>query len=31
MLVAEGQSLGLYDPSLDQTDYLIEGVEGSIT
>ncbi|MBH0236776.1 BMP family ABC transporter substrate-binding protein [Methylobrevis albus] len=30
-LVAAGASLDNYDPALDQTDYLIEGVVGSIT
>ncbi len=31
VLVAEGASLDNYDPMLDQTDFLIEGVVGSIT
>jgi len=30
-LLGAGESLDNYDPSLDQTDYLIEGVIGSIT
>ncbi|WP_417672069.1 BMP family ABC transporter substrate-binding protein [Roseibium sp.] len=31
VLLSEGQSLDNYEPALDQTDYLIEGVIGSIT
>ncbi|KZM49427.1 BMP family ABC transporter substrate-binding protein [Labrenzia sp. OB1] len=31
VLLSAGQSLDNYEPSLDQTDYLIEGVTGSIT
>jgi len=30
-LLAAGESFGNYEPALDQTDYLIEGVTGSIT
>ncbi|WP_299821148.1 BMP family ABC transporter substrate-binding protein [uncultured Roseibium sp.] len=30
-LLAAGESLDNYEPALDQTDYLIEGVSGSIT
>ena len=30
-LLAAGASFENYEPSLDQTDYLIEGVTGSIT
>lgn len=31
VLLSAGQTLDNYDPALDQTDYLIEGVVGSIT
>ena len=31
VLVGAGKSLDNYDPMLDQTDFLIEGVVGSIT